>query len=63
VRDKHDDRVPAQDEESLDINAKAQKFYFTVESIGSLEAKEIVLSALRILQAKLSVLVRGLESN
>ena len=40
--------------EVFDYKAKPQRFYFNVEGSGSLDAKEIVLSGFRMLQAKLS---------
>ncbi len=43
-------------DEPYDPKAVPDKFYFNVESVGSLEPKEIVLTSLRILQSKLAVI-------
>ncbi|KAI8928881.1 DNA-directed RNA polymerase [Entophlyctis helioformis] len=44
-----------QDGEPFDYLAKPEKFYMTVESTGAIEAKDIVITGLRMLQAKLSL--------
>jgi DNA-directed RNA polymerase II subunit RPB3 len=47
----------------FDYNAKPNTFYFNVESTRALDAKEIVLAAFRILQAKLGTLTIDLHQN
>ncbi|KAJ3205333.1 45 kDa subunit of RNA polymerase II [Dinochytrium kinnereticum] len=42
--------------EPFDYSAKPNKFYFTVEGSGVMEPKEIVISALKMLLAKLSLI-------
>jgi DNA-directed RNA polymerase II subunit RPB3 len=41
--------------EAFDFNAKPEKFYFSVEGTGVMDPKEIVISGLKMLQAKLSL--------
>lgn len=53
--------TPAADDEPFDYNAKPNKYYITVESTGALEPKEIVISGLKILLAKLVVVQSGLN--
>ncbi|EGF78507.1 hypothetical protein BATDEDRAFT_20338 [Batrachochytrium dendrobatidis JAM81] len=43
------------DDEPFDFNAKPDKFYMTVEGTGAIDPKEIVTTALRIMQTKLSL--------
>ncbi|KAJ3411574.1 45 kDa subunit of RNA polymerase II [Chytridiales sp. JEL 0842] len=43
-------------DEPFDFNAKPEKFYFTVEGTGVMDPKEIVISGLKMLQAKLSLM-------
>ncbi len=43
-------------DDPYDCKAKPEKFYFVVEGTGSLHPKEIVSSALTVLQAKLSLI-------
>ncbi|KAI8905976.1 DNA-directed RNA polymerase [Gorgonomyces haynaldii] len=44
------------DGDQFDYEAKPTKFYFTVESTGALEAKEIVLTGFKMLVAKLTLI-------
>ncbi|KAI8896875.1 DNA-directed RNA polymerase [Globomyces pollinis-pini] len=44
---------PAHEDEPFDYLAKPNKFYFTVESTGALEPREIIITGLKILLAKL----------
>ncbi|KAJ3058148.1 45 kDa subunit of RNA polymerase II, partial [Quaeritorhiza haematococci] len=49
--------------DGFDCKAKPEKFYFNVEGTGALEPKEVVVSALKMLLAKLSLmqlLLRGI---
>ena len=47
--------------EDFDFLAKPTKFYFNVESTGVIEAKDIVIQGLQILQNKLAILQTGLQ--
>ena len=47
--------------ETFDPNAKPDKFYFTVETIGSMQPSEVVLSAFQVLQEKLGTFMAALE--
>ncbi|KAI0280985.1 hypothetical protein BGY98DRAFT_960338 [Russula aff. rugulosa BPL654] len=51
------------DDEPFDCNAKPQKFYFEVETDGSLGPQEVVMRGLTELQTKLANLVLGLKSD
>ncbi|KAF9566757.1 RBP11-like subunits of RNA polymerase [Agrocybe pediades] len=50
------------DDEPFDFNAKPNKFYFEVETDGSLGPQEVVMKGLAELQNKLASLVLGLKS-
>ncbi|KAA1474279.1 RBP11-like subunits of RNA polymerase [Dentipellis sp. KUC8613] len=52
---------PARDDEPFDYNAKPTKFYFEVETDGSLGPQEVVMKGLAELQTKLANLVLGLK--
>jgi DNA-directed RNA polymerase II subunit RPB3 len=47
--------------EKFDPHAKPDKFYFHIETVGSLRPDEVVLSAFNVLQEKLCVLQVHLE--
>ncbi|KAI0268804.1 DNA-directed RNA polymerase [Gloeopeniophorella convolvens] len=49
------------DDEPFDYNAKPQKFYFEVETDGSLGPQEVVMKGLTELQTKLANLILGLK--
>ncbi|KAH9485388.1 DNA-directed RNA polymerase II subunit RPB3 [Psilocybe cubensis] len=50
------------DDEPFDFNAKPNKFYFEVETDGSLGPQEVVMKGLAELQTKLANLILGLKS-
>ncbi|KAG7098558.1 hypothetical protein E1B28_000492 [Marasmius oreades] len=54
---------PPRDDESFDFNAKPNKFYFDVETDGSLGPQEVVMKGLAELQKKLANLILGLKSH
>lgn len=47
--------------EPFDPFAKADKFYFSVETTGALKPEDVVLSAISILQAKIGILQLSLD--
>ncbi|KXN90590.1 DNA-directed RNA polymerase II subunit RPB3 [Leucoagaricus sp. SymC.cos] len=49
------------DDEPFDYTAKPQKFYFEVETDGSLSPQEVVMKGLAELQSKLASLIYGLK--
>jgi len=51
------------DDEPFDYDAKPEKFYFEVETDGSLGPQEVVMKGLTELQTKLANLVLGLKSD
>ncbi|KAF5370612.1 hypothetical protein D9758_001814 [Tetrapyrgos nigripes] len=53
---------PPRDDEAFDFNAKPRKFYFEVETDGSLGPQEVVMKGLQELQKKLANLILGLKS-
>ncbi|PPQ67312.1 hypothetical protein CVT25_005896 [Psilocybe cyanescens] len=53
---------PPRDDEVFDFNAKPNKFYFEVETDGSLGPQEVVMKGLAELQTKLANLILGLKS-
>ncbi|EGN99713.1 hypothetical protein SERLA73DRAFT_88301 [Serpula lacrymans var. lacrymans S7.3] len=53
---------PPRDDEVFDFNAKPGKFYFEVETDGSLGPQEAVMRGLAELQTKLANLILGLKS-
>lgn len=57
-----EEEAPREDE-LFDCNAKPQKFYFDVETDGSLGPQEVVMRGLTELQTKLANLVLGLKSD
>ena len=52
---------PVKDGEPFDYLLKPTKFYFTVESTGALDAKDIVIAGIKMVQAKLSMLMICLD--
>ncbi|KAI9449409.1 DNA-directed RNA polymerase II, subunit 3, partial [Lactarius psammicola] len=54
---------PPRDDEPFDYNGKPQKFYFEVETDGSLGPQEVVMKGLTELQTKLANLILGLKSD
>ncbi|TFK44711.1 DNA-directed RNA polymerase [Crucibulum laeve] len=53
---------PPREDEPFDYNAKPGKFYFEVETDGSLGPQEVVMKGLAELQTKLANLILGLKS-
>lgn len=54
---------PPRDDEVFDFNAKPTKFYFEVETDGSLGPQEVVYKGLDQLQRKLANLILGLKTH
>ncbi|KAF7792393.1 hypothetical protein EIP86_003430 [Pleurotus ostreatoroseus] len=52
---------PPRDDEPFDFNAKANKFYMEVETVGNLSPQEVVMRGLQSLQGKLAGLILGLK--
>jgi DNA-directed RNA polymerase II subunit RPB3 len=52
---------PPQDNDPFDYSAKPNKYYITVETTGALEARETIIAGWKILQAKLAVIMSGLN--
>ena len=46
---------------AFDPNAKPEKFFFTVETVGCLSPVDVVLSGLAVLQEKLAAVSKALE--
>ncbi|KAH7888740.1 DNA-directed RNA polymerase II, subunit 3 [Phlebopus sp. FC_14] len=53
---------PPRDDEVFDFNAKPRKFYFEVETDGSLGPQEVMMKGLAELQTKLANLILGLKA-
>ncbi|KAL0576655.1 hypothetical protein V5O48_005315 [Marasmius crinis-equi] len=62
VGDNGREEEPPRDDEVFDFNAKPNKFYFDVETDGSLGPQEVVMKGLAELQKKLANLILGLKS-
>ncbi|VDB87472.1 unnamed protein product [Peniophora sp. CBMAI 1063] len=54
---------PPRDDEPFDYNLKPNKYYFCVETDGSLGPQEVVMKGLAELQQKLANLILGLKSD
>lgn len=54
---------PPKENEPFDYNAKANKFYFSVETIGSLKPNDVVQGGIQVLQHKLAEIVNSLKEN
>ena len=50
------------DDEAFDFNAKPTRFYFDVETDGSLDPQEVIMRGLAELQTKLANLILGLKA-
>jgi len=50
------------DDQPFDFNAKPEKFYFEIETTGSLSPKEVVMKGLQELQTKLAFLTHQIDS-
>ncbi|KAF9241545.1 DNA-directed RNA polymerase II, subunit 3 [Melanogaster broomeanus] len=53
---------PPREDEVFDFNAKPRKFYFEVETDGSLGPQEVIMKGLAELQTKLANLILGLKA-
>ncbi|KAN0091098.1 DNA-directed RNA polymerase, insert domain containing protein [Tylopilus felleus] len=62
VGDNAKEEEPPRDDEVFDFNAKPRKFYFEVETDGSLGPQEVVMKGLAELQTKLANLILGLKA-
>ncbi|KAL0072386.1 RNA polymerase II subunit 3 [Marasmius tenuissimus] len=62
VGDNGREEEPPREDEVFDFNAKPNKFYFDVETDGSLGPQEVVMKGLAELQKKLANLILGLKS-
>ncbi|KAJ1549980.1 45 kDa subunit of RNA polymerase II, partial [Cladochytrium tenue] len=47
---------PPNPDEPFDYNAKPSRFYFTVEGTGVMDPKDVVVMALKLLQAKVALI-------
>ncbi|KAF8528988.1 DNA-directed RNA polymerase, partial [Hysterangium stoloniferum] len=54
---------PPREDEPFDFLAKPEKFYMTVETVGSLKPKEVIIKGLEELQTKLANLIHGLKAS
>lgn len=54
---------PPREDEPFDFLAKPEKFYMTVETVGSLKPREVITKGLEELQTKLANLIHGLKSS
>ncbi|KAF8798708.1 insert subdomain of RNA polymerase alpha subunit [Phlegmacium glaucopus] len=62
LSDNAQEEEPLRDDEPFDFNAKPNKFYFEVETDGSLGPQEVVMKGLAELQTKLANLILGLKT-
>jgi len=62
LSDNAQEEEPPHDDEPFDFNAKPNKFYFQVETDGSLGPQEVVMKGLAELQTKLANLILGLKT-
>jgi len=62
LSDNAQEEEPPRDDEPFDFNAKPNKFYFEVETDGSLAPQEVVMKGLAELQTKLANLILGLKT-
>ncbi|KAF8161101.1 DNA-directed RNA polymerase II, subunit 3 [Crassisporium funariophilum] len=60
--DNAQEEEPPREDEPFDFNAKPNKFYFEVETDGSLGPQEVVMKGLAELQTKLANLILGLKT-
>lgn len=52
---------PAQEGEPFDYDAEPHRFYFDVESSGTIEPDNIVQNGIRVMQQKLATIIRALQ--
>jgi len=57
------DDFPPLDDEIFDFTAKPNRFYFEIETIGSMKPEDIVMNAFKKLLEKISSIQMGLHSN
>jgi DNA-directed RNA polymerase II subunit RPB3 len=62
LSDNAQEEEPPRDDEPFDFNAKPNKFYFEVETDGSLAPQEVIMKGLAELQTKLANLILGLKT-
>jgi len=62
LSDNAQEEEPPRDDEAFDFNAKPNKFYFEIETDGSLGPQEVVMKGLGELQTKLANLILGLKT-
>jgi len=62
LSDNAQEEDPPRDDEPFDFNAKPNKFYFEIETDGSLGPQEVVMKGLGELQTKLANLILGLKT-
>ncbi|KLO06440.1 RBP11-like subunits of RNA polymerase [Schizopora paradoxa] len=56
-----EEEEPVGDDEAFDFNAKPEKFYFNVETVGSVSPEEVIMKGLQELQTKLANLMLSLK--
>ncbi|KAJ7647317.1 DNA-directed RNA polymerase II, subunit 3, partial [Roridomyces roridus] len=61
--DNAEEEEKPRDDEPFDFNAQPRKFYFEVETDGSLRPQEVVMNGLAELQSKLAKIVLALKNN
>jgi DNA-directed RNA polymerase II subunit RPB3 len=54
---------PPKENEPFDYNAKADRFYFNVETVGSVKPKDVVFKSIAKLQQKLAEVVMALDND
>ncbi|KIL00707.1 hypothetical protein PAXRUDRAFT_821395 [Paxillus rubicundulus Ve08.2h10] len=62
VGDNAKEEEPPREDEAFDFNAKPRKFYYEVETDGSLGPQEVIMKGLAELQTKLANLILGLKA-
>ncbi|KAF9654013.1 DNA-directed RNA polymerase II polypeptide [Thelephora ganbajun] len=62
LSDNAKEEEPPRENEGFDYNAVPKRFYFEVETVGSVSPQEVVLKGLRELQAKLANLILAVQS-
>jgi len=62
LSDNAKEEEPPKENEAFDYSAIAKRFYFEVETVGSVSPQEVVLKGLRELQAKLANLILAVQS-
>jgi len=57
------DEEPPRENEEFDYNTKPRRFYFEVETVGSVSPQEVVIKGLQELQTKLANLILAVQSS